>query len=79
MVTYRAFDEAIDFITSLPKPEQVLDYKPSVMAQKHLESLLEKKRNDSLSINEAQEIDQYMMVEHLMRMAKKKAKKQLGL
>ena len=78
MITYRAFDEVIDFIASIPKPEQVLAYKPSQTAQRYLEALLEKKRDGQLSEAEAHELDQHLMVEHLMRMAKKKAKSQLG-
>ncbi|WP_428667594.1 hypothetical protein [Runella sp.] len=76
MLTYRAFDEIIDFITSIPKPEQVLEYKPSLAAQQRLEMLLEKKRNGHVSEEESHELEQYMMIEHLMRVAKKKAKKQ---
>lgn len=78
MVTYRAFDEAIDFITSLPRPEQVLAYKPSVASVNRLELLLEKKREERLSDEEAHELDQYLMIEHLMRVARKKAKNQIG-
>lgn len=78
MVTYRAFDEVIDFITSLPKPEQVLAYKPSTASVHRLESLLEKKREERLSGEEAHELDQYLMIEHLMRIARKKAKNQIG-
>ena len=78
MVTYRAFDEAIDFITSLPRPEQVLAYKPSVASVHRLESLLEKKREGQLSAEESHELEQYLMIEHLMRVARKKAKNQIG-
>lgn len=78
MVTYRAFDEAIDFITSLPRPEQVLAYKPSTSSVHRLELLLEKKREEQLSGEEAHELDQYLMIEHLMRIARKKAKTQIG-
>lgn len=79
MLTYRAFDEAIDFITSLPNPKQVLDYRPSEFAQNRLDILLDKKRSGSLNEKESHEIEQYMMIEHLMRMAKKKARKQMDI
>ncbi len=78
MVTYRAFYEAIDFITYLPRPEQVLAYKPSMASVHRLELLLEKKREERLSDEEAHELDQYLMIEHLMRIARKKAKNQIG-
>lgn len=78
MVTYRAFDEVIDFITSLPRREEVLAYKPSAASVERLELLLEKKREEQLNEEEVHELDQYLMIEHLMRIARKKAKNQIG-
>jgi len=42
MVTSRAFDEIVDFITSLPKNEQILAFKPSIASQGRMEELLQK-------------------------------------
>ena len=78
MGTYRAFDEIIDFITSFPKTEQVLAYQPSPTSVQRLELLLEKNREGKLNEEEAHELDQFLMVEHLMRIARKKARKQAG-
>ena len=77
MITYRAFDEIIDFITSIPKPEQVLAYKPSNLAQSRLAELLDKKQNIALNESELHELEQFLMIEHVMRMAKIKARKQV--
>jgi hypothetical protein len=74
MVTYRAFDEIIDFITSAPQPEQILAFRPSPAIQNRLEDLLEKKRETSLSETEKHELDQFLLIEHLMRIAKAKAR-----
>ncbi len=78
MVTYRAFDEVIDFITSFPSTEQVLAYQPSHTSVQRLELLLDKKQEEQLNDEEAHELDQFLMVEHLMRIARKKARKQAG-
>lgn len=77
MVTYRAFDEVVDFLTSIPQPEQIWAYRPSSSAQNRLELLLDKKRDDLLSEEESHELEQFLLVEHLMRVAKRKAKRQL--
>jgi hypothetical protein len=74
MVTYRAFDEIIDFITSAPQPEQILAFRPSPSIQNRLEDLLEKKRETSLNEAEMHELDQFLLLEHLMRIAKAKAR-----
>lgn len=78
MVTYRAFDEIIDFITSMPQPQQVLAYKPSEESQSRLENLLEKKRETALNEAENKELEQFLLIEHLMRVAKARAKKRLA-
>ena len=77
MVQNRVFDEIIDFITSIPQPQQILNYKSSKSTQNRLDDLLEKKRNEQLNDNELHELDQFIMTEHIMRIAKIKAKKSL--
>ncbi len=78
MVTYRAFDEIIDFITSAPQPEQILSFRPSLSAQNRIEELLDKKRDEGLDESEKHELDQYLLIEHLMRLAKARARKRLA-
>ena len=78
MVQNRVFDEIIDFITSIPQPQQILNYKSSKSTQNRLDDLLEKKRNEQLSDDELHELEQFIMTEHIMRIAKIKAKKSLN-
>jgi hypothetical protein len=77
MVQQRVFDEIIDFITSIPQPQEILNYKPSKSIQNRLDDLLEKKRNEQLNDEEIHELEQFVMTEHIMRIAKIKAKKSL--
>lgn len=78
MVTTRAFDEVIDFITSCPSPELIVSFKPSAAMQTRLEDLLEKNRENGLTGGEKNEMEQFLLVEHLMRIAKAKARKKLA-
>ena len=78
MVRTRAFDEIIDFITSMPKNEQILSFKPSQTSIQRLEFLMDKKKVDNLSEEEIREIDQFLLIEHLMRVAKARARKRLS-
>jgi hypothetical protein len=79
MITLRPIDEVIDFITSFPNPEKVLTYRPSQALQERVEFLVEKKKESTLSEEEIKELENYLLIEHIMRMAKKRAKKQLSL
>lgn len=78
MVTNRAFDEIIDLLTSCPKPEEVINFKPSSKMQERASSLLEKKRKGTLAEEELQELEHFMLLEHLMRLAKARARKRLA-
>ncbi len=79
MVTSRAFDEIVDFITSIPKNEQILAFKPSSASQIRLEELLEKKQINKLTEDENREIEQFLLIEHLMRVAKARARKRMNV
>lgn len=79
MVTLRPIDEVIDFITSFPKPQQILDYKASPALQERVENLVYKKKTSELSSEEVLELERYLLLQHIMIMAKKRAKKQLSL
>jgi hypothetical protein len=77
MVRYRAYDEIIDFITSSPNPQDVLNFRPPTSVIKRVEDLLYKKKTSELTNEENTELDRFMLIEHIMIMAKKRAKKLL--
>jgi hypothetical protein len=77
MTTYRAYDEIIDFITSSPEPKDVLNFRPPSSVIKRVEDLLYKKKTSELNSDENIELDRFMLIEHIMIMAKKRAKKRL--
>lgn len=79
MVKNRAFDEIINFIASFPTPNEILAFKPSSFAQQRVEDLVYKKKESSLNELENIELDRFLLLEHMIRMAKKNAKKKLEL
>ena len=78
MVALRVYDEMIDFITSVPRPEEIVSFSPSEASQLRLEDLQFKRREEGLTEDELHELEQFVMVEHIMRIAKVKAKKRLA-
>jgi hypothetical protein len=78
MVTPRVFDEIIDFITSGPMPQDIIAFKPSEQLVKRIEVLLERKRKEALSDADREELEQYMVIEHIMRLAKARARQRLA-
>ncbi len=65
-----AYDEFMEFITSLPPLEQVVDYTISPTAQARVSELLSANRNRRLTDSEAAELDEYERLEHMIRRAK---------
>ena len=78
MEVLRVYDEMIDFITSAPRPEDIISFCPSEASQLRLEDLQFKRREEGLTEEELRELEQFIMVEHIMRIAKAKAKQRLA-
>jgi hypothetical protein len=72
--SYKAYQEVVDFIAST-NPAKVLVFKPSDEAKQRVSDLIEREKIEGLSQDETLELDYYMKIEHLMRMAKIKARK----
>ena len=71
------FDELAIFLASL-SPRRVLAYKASDKAQARVNDLLEKNKNGGLTGEENLEMDRYMTLEHIVRLAKAKAVQKLN-
>ncbi|MEM0992533.1 MAG: hypothetical protein AAGI49_05820 [Bacteroidota bacterium] len=74
MIATRAYNEIADFLAKID-PRQIIEFRPSEQAQLRVEDLLYRERNSNLSTEERSELDHYMTIEHLMRLAKAKAHK----
>jgi hypothetical protein len=65
--------DILEFLASLPSPQEILALKPSVDLQAEVQRLIEKTKGQGLSEEEERRWQQYEYIEHLMRMAKAKA------
>jgi hypothetical protein len=68
----------IELLTSQPTPEQVLDIHPSPRLQARVSELLARNKEGELARHEEAELERYLMLEHLVRLAKAHAYKQLA-
>lgn len=69
-----AFTEMVEFLSSRPKPEQILAFKISPHAQARLAELLEKNREEGLTQAESAELDWYEYVHDIMTRLKAQAR-----
>jgi len=69
-----AYLEIIDFIAAGTTPESVLQFQPSHEAQERVEELIDREKEGGLSLEEKAELDHFMELEHILRMAKVRAR-----
>lgn len=73
MSTMRAYEEIIDFIAAGTSPDRIAAYQPSQIAKDRAADLIFREKTGGLSPDEKSELDHYMQLEHIMRLAKARA------
>jgi hypothetical protein len=70
--------EIIDFIAAGTTPQAVVDFRPSAEAQQRVAKLIAREKEGGLSPDEKSELDHFMDLEHILRMAKARARQILS-
>jgi hypothetical protein len=70
--------EIINFIAAGTTSESVVQFHPSPEAQQRVAELIAQEKESGLSPDEKAELDHYMELEHILRMAKAKARQILA-
>ncbi|RYF43047.1 MAG: hypothetical protein EOO38_19150 [Cytophagaceae bacterium] len=68
------YAELADFLLAHIKPETVLSFRATDEQHDHFYQLLEKEKSGSATAEDVDLIDKFMQVEHIMRLAKAKAR-----
>lgn len=68
----RAFDDLATFIAEID-PQKVLTYRPTQEAQKRVEELIRREKIEVITPMETEELEHYLLAEHVIRMAKIRA------
>ena len=74
----KVHDEIIELIARGTTPQSVINFHLSGTAQNRLEDLIYNSKNNELTQDEKQELDAYLMLEHIMTLAKAKAHQYLN-
>jgi GTP-dependent phosphoenolpyruvate carboxykinase len=78
MSTLRAYEEVIEFIAAGTSPQNVVAFRPSENAKERVADLIQREKTASLSTDEQSELDHYLQLEHLMRLAKARARRYIA-
>ncbi|HEY3284686.1 MAG TPA: hypothetical protein VGN26_20630 [Armatimonadota bacterium] len=79
MAISRAYEELVDFIAGGTSPVGVAEFRPSRETQDRLWELVSREKGDGLSPDEAAELQSYLQLEHIVRLAKARARQRLRL
>lgn len=77
MSAIKSYDEIIDFIAAGTTPEAVVAFRPSDAVQDRVAELVELSKDGRISAEEQSELEDYLELEHLMIMAKARARQHL--
>ena len=73
----KPYEELVQFIASL-SPREVINFTPSESARQRVWELIERQKTTPLKSEEKSELDHYLEIEHLMRLAKARARQLLA-
>jgi hypothetical protein len=77
VATQNIYDSLADFMVSLD-PVKVLGFHAPQHIQLRVEELLKKQQDTPLSVTEKEELNHYLILEHIVRLAKSRARLQLS-
>ena len=69
----KVYDEIIEFIATGTTPQSVIDFKISAEAKESLDDLVYAHHTGELTSDQQKELDYFLMLEHVMILAKAKA------
>lgn len=70
----RAYDEIIEFIAAGSTPDSVARFESSQQTKDRVADLIHKEKTSGLTLEESSELDHFVKLEHLMRLAKARAR-----
>jgi hypothetical protein len=78
MMQPKAYEELVDFIARGSDPGRVVAFRPSEEARARVEDLVTREKTFLLTVEEKSELDHYLQLEHIMRLAKARAQQYLS-
>ncbi len=71
------YEDVLEFLAGGPSTQQVVEYRPSAVAQKRFSALLDANRQRTLSLSEEEELDHYVQMDRMLSLLKAKSYKRL--
>ncbi|MBP0000792.1 hypothetical protein POG22_03705 [Geitlerinema sp. CS-897] len=72
------YEEIVNFIALGTTPDRVANFQPSDTAKQRVAQLIEREKDNEIAADERTELDLYLQLEHIMRLAKIRARQHLA-
>lgn len=72
------YEDVLEFLAGGPSIQQVVEYRPSAVAQQRFSALLEADRQRALSLEEEEELDHYIQMDRMLSLLKAKSYRRLA-
>jgi hypothetical protein len=73
MVTMKAYEEVIEFIAAGTSPDSLINFQPSDIVKERVADLIHREKTTGLLPDDKSELEHYLQLEHIMRLAKARA------
>lgn len=77
MLETKAYEEIVDFLAGM-NPSALIAFRPSEAVQERVAELVAREKSGEITSEEKDELDSFETLEHLMRLAKARARKRLA-
>jgi len=77
MLETKAYEEIIDFLAGM-SPNALIAFRPSEAVRERVTNLIAREKRGEIAAEEKDELDYFEKLEHLMRLAKARARKHLA-
>jgi len=78
MSIMKAYEEVIEFIAAGTTPSRIVSFQPSEAVKERVADLIHREKSIGVSPEEKSELDHYLQLEHLMRLAKARARQHVA-
>lgn len=73
-----AYEEFVEFLAGGSTPRELIEFQPSEKTRAKVSELIRRQNSASLSPDESSELNCYLQLEHIMRLAKARARLRLA-
>ena len=74
----KAYEEIVEFIARGTTPNNVVAFRPSEGTKERVAELIQREKTSGISLEEESELSHYLQLEHLMRLAKARARQHIA-